>query len=143
MAFHSFFTRRRIAEEALKRSEEEFRSLADGAVTGILRHDRNGNVLFANVAAARLFGYETPSGLFENGIPAHIKNPGDFNRYIAMLDDRGTIGNVEFEIAPMNGANRLILLSAKLTDDVVIASLNDITERRETAAALEKPTRVS
>jgi PAS domain S-box-containing protein len=138
MAFHFLFTRRRITEEALKRSEAEFRSLADNAVTGILRFDRNGNILYANTAATRIFGYANSAELIANGIPAHIAIPGEFNRQIYMLDQDGTIDNLEIEIITAQGASRLILLSESLVGDVISASFSDITDRYRETRELRK-----
>ncbi len=61
-------TERKRAEAALRESEERFRSLSNASLEGIMIHDR-GVILDANVAFARLFGYEQPEELIgKNGI---------------------------------------------------------------------------
>ncbi|MFA4860420.1 PAS domain S-box protein [Methanoregula sp.] len=51
-------TRRKQAEEELRRSEEKFRYLVEYALDGMLILDLQGNVLFANAAAARTVGLD-------------------------------------------------------------------------------------
>jgi len=48
-------------EEALRASEENFRSLAENAFDGILINDENGNYLYANSNVAEISGYSVSS----------------------------------------------------------------------------------
>ncbi len=50
---------RRQAEEAKRRSEERFRSVADTAKDAIVSADSNGKIVFWNTAAENIFGYST------------------------------------------------------------------------------------
>jgi diguanylate cyclase (GGDEF)-like protein/PAS domain S-box-containing protein len=50
-------TERKVAEEALRRSEERLRSLADSAFEGIIISDK-GEILEANQALTKMLGYE-------------------------------------------------------------------------------------
>ena len=52
-------TERRQMEEALRESEERFRSVAQTAAEGIINIDSDGNVVFWNKAAEIIFGYST------------------------------------------------------------------------------------
>ncbi len=51
------FSRRMRAEEALRESEEKFRSLASAAHDAMIMMDRQGNISYWNEAAGRIFGY--------------------------------------------------------------------------------------
>ena len=53
-------TERKKSEEALKESEERFRSLIDNMIEAALIIDWNGEIIFANNSAARLVGLEDP-----------------------------------------------------------------------------------
>jgi len=59
--FHDIGERKR-AEQALRESEERFRTLADAAFEGLLIHER-GKILDANNAFARMFGFSTVAEL--------------------------------------------------------------------------------
>ena len=50
-------TERKLAEEALKESEQRFRNLSEAAEEGISIHD-NGTIVEANEALAKIFGYQ-------------------------------------------------------------------------------------
>jgi PAS domain S-box-containing protein len=53
-------TERKRAEEALRASEEKYRILIEGSIQGILIVDEDWRAIFANEAAARIFGYDSP-----------------------------------------------------------------------------------
>jgi PAS domain S-box-containing protein len=50
-------TERRLAEEALRESEERYRMLAEHAFDGILVQDLKGMILYVNSSIVRMFGY--------------------------------------------------------------------------------------
>ena len=50
-------TQKRIAENALKQSEERFRTVASSAVDAIIITDLEGNIVFCNNSVQRIFGY--------------------------------------------------------------------------------------
>ncbi|MDQ3181382.1 MAG: PAS domain S-box protein, partial [Acidobacteriota bacterium] len=53
----SDITTRKLAEEALRESEESYRILAATASDAIIRIDKNSTIQFANTASERIFGY--------------------------------------------------------------------------------------
>lgn len=56
---------RRLAEDALRRSEERFRAIMDTATDGVISADESGNILTVNPAVERMFGYATADLLGE------------------------------------------------------------------------------
>ncbi|HEX8845297.1 MAG TPA: PAS domain S-box protein [Pyrinomonadaceae bacterium] len=56
-------TERRRAEEALRRSEENYRSIFDNATMGIYQSSFDGTLLKANPTLARMLGYSSPDEL--------------------------------------------------------------------------------
>lgn len=53
-------TDRKKSQEALKESEEKYRTLTDNILDSILIIDFEGNVMFGNKALARMFGFKDP-----------------------------------------------------------------------------------
>jgi PAS domain S-box-containing protein len=58
----SDITERRSVEDALRQSERSFRDVVEASVQGIAIHDGE-QILYANAACARLFGYGSPDQL--------------------------------------------------------------------------------
>jgi PAS domain S-box-containing protein len=129
-------TERKKSEEALKESEERFRSLIDNMIEAALIIDWEGKVIFANNGAARLVGFEEPSQgigkkVFEFLHPDFVpqvssalvrlrKNPAPFiDEYIIR-----TIHNDERWVESL-GIN--IIFSDK---KYILVTLRDITSRK-------------
>jgi|GEM_PF-2941838 len=63
MAVKEDITERKLAEEALRASEEKYRELVENANSIILRFDVHGNLTFFNEYAEKLFGYSRNEAL--------------------------------------------------------------------------------
>ena len=59
-------TKRKKTEEALKKSEEHFRAVAESAVDAIVTTDINGKILFCNSSLETIFGYKHEEIINEN-----------------------------------------------------------------------------
>jgi PAS domain S-box-containing protein len=75
---------RKLAEQALKESEERFRALAGSASDIIRILDRNGKITFDTDAAARLLGF--PAGFSIGKSPLEFIHPDDCARVTQNLD---------------------------------------------------------
>jgi PAS domain S-box-containing protein len=69
-------TQRKEAEAALRASEERYRELIARAPDAMIVHD-GGRILFANEAAARLYGVTSSKALVEIGDPLQLLHPDD------------------------------------------------------------------
>ncbi|MDI6877351.1 MAG: PAS domain S-box protein, partial [Methanomicrobiales archaeon] len=79
-------THRRMAEEALRRSEEKYRELVESANSIILRLDPRGHITFFNEYAQKFFGYTEAEILGRNAVGTIIPEFDSAGR-----DLRGTI----------------------------------------------------
>ncbi len=77
-------TERKKAEEALKESEERFRSLIDNMIEAALIIDWNGEIIFANNSAARLVGLNTPEQAIEEKVFDFL-HPDDTKRVLQAI----------------------------------------------------------
>ncbi len=77
-------TERRRAEELLRRSEADFRSLVEGAPVGIYRSTRSGRFLTVNPALIRMLGYQWAEELLQLDIARDVyADPAERERFIA------------------------------------------------------------
>jgi PAS domain S-box-containing protein len=91
----------RRAEEALNASEKKYRNIIENAPVGIFQSTPEGRLLNANLASARMFGYDTPADLqaAADDIPRHLFVSGEQRQHIveaALQSDRFVRGEVEY-----------------------------------------------
>lgn len=95
----AFAVSRKEAEEQIRRSEEEFRSLFENAVVGIYRSTPEGRFLMANETLARINGYDSVDELMALDIPSQIYlNPEDRERFKKLMAERGFVSDFRFPI---------------------------------------------
>ena len=81
LVFASDITERKRAEEALQRSEANYRSLIEGAPYGIFRTSDDGRLFSANPALVEMLGYGSPSDLLSANLDRDIfRAPEDWKR---------------------------------------------------------------
>jgi two-component system cell cycle sensor histidine kinase/response regulator CckA len=91
-------TSRKIAEDALRRSEEDLRSLVDGAPYGMYRATLDGRILMANPALVKMLGYESESELQRRNLATEIyRDPATRERLIEEYWKKKDFRQVEAE----------------------------------------------
>ena len=134
-------TERRRAEEAVRESEEKFRTLFDSAGDAIFIHEPTGQFLEINQIACQRLGYTREELL--RMTPRDLDSP----EYAALVADRiGQIvrdGQAVFETAHQTKDGRVIPIeaSSRMVDfagrPAVLTIARDITERVNAAQALK------
>jgi PAS domain S-box-containing protein len=100
-------TKRKEAEERLRESEENFRSIYNNAVDGIFQSTPEGRFLSVNPAFARIFGYASPEEMIDSiaDISVHYYvNPEDRQRFMEILEAQGLVEGFEFKAKRKDGA---------------------------------------
>ncbi len=137
-------TARKLAEEALRQSEERLQRIFETAADAIVIADREGQITFANPAAARIFGLmreeitarsiDDPAwgySALDGGVFDPSENP--FHRVRAMGEP---VYEVQYGVAGADGARVIVsvnaapLLDARGSFSGMVASFTDVTERR-------------
>lgn len=133
-------TERKRAEEALRESEERFRSLSDSSLEGIMIHDR-GEILDANLAFARLFGYGLPEEIIGKNAFELILTPESRAR-IQQRIERREIGPLEVTCVRKDGSIFTAETDSRrlkyLGHEARLVSFRDITERKHTEEELRE-----
>lgn len=125
----AYVNNRQKIEEILSRSEAEFRSLSDNALTGIVRFRLTGEIVYANEALARMFGYPSPGFLIGLDIGVYLRSPEPLNSLADLLVSGKQLRNQVVNIDAADGEKRHLLYSAALNVDMVSATVVDLTDR--------------
>ena len=138
----SDITERKEAEAALRTSEERYRELIARAPDAMIVHDGE-RILFANDAAARLYGSSSPEELQELGDPLLLLHPDDRakvkRRRRHTLIGRRQAPSVEVRWLAKDGSMAQIEATATPVEwngkPCVLLEARDITERKIAEAA--------
>jgi PAS domain S-box-containing protein len=136
-------TERKQAEEALRESEERFRTLFENATIGIYRTMPDGRILLANPALVRMLGYSSFEELERRNLEKE-GFPPDFprGRFRLMIEKEGEVRGLESAWKRADGSVIYIRESAKVIRDAegkvlyYEGTVEDITERRQAEEAL-------
>jgi PAS domain S-box-containing protein len=120
---------RQRAETAQKRSEAEFRSMADDALAGIIRVSLSREILYSNKALAGIFGFDTPEEFENRDIAGYFKDPAQLELMTGEIISSGRLLNRELAVLTKTGIERQVLFSAVLNGRTVTVTLIDVTER--------------
>ncbi|MDQ3950553.1 MAG: PAS domain S-box protein, partial [Gemmatimonadota bacterium] len=132
-------TERRRAEEAVRESEERFRSLTEAAVDGVLIHD-HGAIIDANPSFCRIFGYELKEILGRNALDM-IVTPERRDITLRQIQS-GNDAVYETEALRKDGRRVIVEVSARPAmyrgRPVRVAAIHDITERKQAEEAIRE-----
>ena len=134
-------TQRKLAEEALRRSEERYRTLFENAPVGIYRTTPDGRILAANPALVKMLGYSS----FEEMATANLNTKPfepeyDRSQFIDMIEKQGSVAGLECLWHRRDGGSLLIRENARCIRDESGKTLyyegtaEDITERKRAEA---------
>lgn len=130
-------TERKEAEEALRESEEKYRTLVDNMQDAVYRCDLNGNVVFTTPSAARLLGYSSVEELIGRNISKDFYYyPEERDKTLNILREQGKITN--YEVILKRKDNKPVIISSNSQfyydrDGKIIGVegvYSDITERK-------------
>jgi PAS domain S-box-containing protein len=139
-------TERRQTEEILRESEERFRTLLEGASTGVILCSRDGRITLANKSTEKLFGYTQEELLrlkVEDLIPQRFHSRHLLHR-AGFFDNPGSWGmatGLEVFALRKDGSEftaDIALTYIKNKELVVMAMVTDITERRRAEEAVRE-----
>jgi len=145
-------TERKRAHEILRRSEERFRQLIISAPDAVIGVNQDGKIIFANVEATRLFGYQVDELLGRDVdllIPIHIRAAHSIHRAGYAANPTTRPMGTGMEIIAMSKDGGIVLVDINLshldTEDglLVIAFIRDITKRTQTEKKVQQLSRAT
>ncbi|MDP2920348.1 MAG: PAS domain S-box protein [Dehalococcoidia bacterium] len=129
-------TERKQAEEALRLSEEKYRTLVDNATVGVFRTNLKGDIIYVNDALVSILGFDSVEEIIASGALTRYKNPDDWALLIQTLTKEGKVNNFEFELLTKTGETKNGILNVVLQGDIISGMLIDVTELKKTEEAL-------
>ena len=136
-------TERKKSEEALKESEERFRSLIDNMIEAALIIDWNGEIIFANNSAAQIVGLENPNQgigkkVFDFLHPdfiTHVLNALAKARHSSEpINDEYLIKTVDNEDKWVESLGTKIMFANR---NSILVTLRDVTDRKNSEHQLK------
>jgi PAS domain S-box-containing protein len=130
-------TDRKIAEEALRKSEEKYRSLFEGSKDGIYISTHYGKFIDVNPAMVELLGYGTKEEVLDLDIQNSVYfHPVDREKFKTAIANRSFIKDLELSLCRKDGSmvNVLITSTVERSGDgtplFYSGTIRDITERK-------------
>ena len=140
-------TERKTTELALKRAEEQYRSIFNNAVDGIFRTSPDGKFLVANPAAARIFGFASPEELIEERRDIAQQGYVDPHRreeFKRLIQEQGVVNGFEYEAYRKDGSRVWISENTRAvrspSGEILYFEgfFEDVTERKRAEEALRE-----
>ncbi|MRR36337.1 PAS domain S-box protein, partial [bacterium] len=144
------FTKRRHAEEELRKSEEKYHDIFDDAVVGIYQSTPEGRYITVNPAYARIFGYDSPeemvSEVSDIGAQLYV-NTQDREKLMDRLKENERFEGFDIQIRRKDGSRVWVFMNAHNVRDsdgnflYYEGTCVDITDRRMAENALRESER--
>jgi two-component system, cell cycle sensor histidine kinase and response regulator CckA len=130
-------TERKRAEEALRRSVADFRSVVQDAPYGIYRASVSGRFLQVNPALRKMLGYELEDELISKDLATDIfRHDSEYRRLNALLAQTEEVKDIEMEWKREDGTPITVRCSGRCINDEsgapshVEVFVDDVTEKR-------------
>ncbi len=137
----------KLAEQALKASEERYRKIFEGATEGIYQTTPEGVYLSMNPAFARMSGYASPQDMIDSVTDIgrqHYANPKDREKLVRLLREHDNVEGYEVEVCRKDGSRFWISINSHTVRDtsgniLYFEGTNvDITARKNAEDALRE-----
>ncbi|NMB77486.1 MAG: PAS domain S-box protein, partial [Methanomicrobiales archaeon] len=140
-------TENRLAQEALRESEERYRTILENTEDGFLRVDASGTIVMASPSITRMLGYASADDLIGIRAVQIYRDPDTRNTMIAQMVKDGHVKDYEVEFVRKDGTAFWVMVNGHVVTDRqgrLVATegiVHDITEQRTMEHALREANR--
>jgi PAS domain S-box-containing protein len=117
LAIGQDITQRKRNEDALRRSDERYRTLFDGVPVGLCRITPGGEILKANAAFVKMLKYPNRAMLFQANAEALCADAGMWRDWAARVVSEREVANVEGRLRSHDGSLITVRLSGRAVFD--------------------------
>ena len=139
----------KLAEDALRRSEEKYRNIFINAQEGVFQTNIDGSYISVNPALAKMYGFDTPEELMNGRLDIAqdaYYDPLERDNFISLMEEKGFVKGYEYEVKRKDGQKIWFYEDAKAIKDeqgkilFFEGFVVDITERKQAEVALDTKT---
>jgi len=136
-------TDRKHAEEALRESERQYRTILDNLQDAYFRVGLNGNILMASPSAARMFGYDTVEEMLGMPMQCLENTPRVIDAIFELLEKDGKVMDYTLEGRRRDGTSFWVSINVQYYRDehgTLLGTegiVRDITDRKQAELALQ------
>jgi PAS domain S-box-containing protein len=108
------------AEEALRKSEQQYRNLFENSMEGIFQTTPEGKLISANIAFAKMFGYESLEEIVANVVDIASQmyaNPDERKKVINILRETRYLKDFECQMRRKDGTVFWTFINARFTEN--------------------------
>lgn len=146
-SFGTFYdvTEERRREEALRESEEKYRTILENIQDAYYRTDNDGNLIMLSPSGYRLLGYNPGDNILGSSLArTFYANPGDRRKMLDAISEKGAVQDYEVDFRHRNGT--IVTISASshyyYGPDGRVAGIEgifrDITEQKRSEENLKR-----
>ena len=134
----------KMAEQALRESEEKYRTLVENMQDAAYRCDLDGRIIFTTPSAARMTGCPSAEAMTGMSMWDFYYQPDDREKFLDDLDGKGRLTHYELKLKRMDGTPLIVSANVQYYHDKdgnvagVEGVFNDITERKQAEEELKK-----
>jgi PAS domain S-box-containing protein len=117
---HTDFTERKRAELELSASERKYRGLFEYSPLGISETGTDGHLIKANIAYARMYGYNDPEAMIDEvgDVSRLYADPNERTEVLRILSDRGFMEPREIMVRRRDGSlSHVMVASREIRDE--------------------------
>ena len=131
-------TENKRTEEALRASEEKYRSLVEHLPVGVTVVTLDGHPIERNSTLSKMYGHKSKKEFLETPVIDHYYNPEDRRLFIEQIKKHGYVKDYQLIVKHTDGTPFPVLVNSVLqktaSGDYVITAIQDITKQKQTEA---------